>query len=59
MGKPAVTSAEARDFPGLVVAADPRDFRPGAARDQKNLTSDRPGQLTQRPGLVPVVFEGE
>ncbi len=49
----------ARDFPGLATSADPDDLAVGAARDQVNVTSHRPGELRSRPGYVKVTFEEE
>jgi hypothetical protein len=47
-----------RDFPGLLTDADPNDLPPGAAREQVNCASERPGELRARRGYKVVRFEG-
>jgi hypothetical protein len=47
-----------RDFPGLLTNADPNDLPAGAAREQVNCRSERPGELQVRRGYVVVRFEG-
>lgn len=47
------------DFPGLVTNADGPEIPTGAADVQINLMSNRVGELTARPGLTQVQFEGE
>jgi hypothetical protein len=49
---------EIGDFPGLVTNADGPDVPSGAAEVQINLMSNRVGELTTRPGLTQVQFEG-
>lgn len=51
--------AEIGDFPGLTTNADGPDIPPGAALEQVNMMSNRKGELTARPGLLPVLFEDE
>lgn len=50
---------EITDFPGLVSNADGSEVPPGAADEQVNLMSHKVGELTARPGLIPVTFEDE
>lgn len=57
MGQPARVVTEIRDFPGLATAADPHDLPPGAAEEQLNVQSGRPGTLEVRPGYRVVTFE--
>ena len=57
MGQRAKSQVEIKDFPGLVLNADPHDLPPGAAADQVNAQSDVPGELTTRRGLRVVSFE--
>ena len=51
------SKARATDFPGLASRIDPDDLPDGAAREQVNLTSHRPGVLATRPGFLAVTFE--
>jgi hypothetical protein len=53
------TSVNIADFQGLVLAADPRDLPDGAAQNQVNARSERPGELTIRPGYRKVTFEDD
>lgn len=57
MSQPAKVVLVLDDFPGLLTHADPRDLPPGAAREQTNVTSAEPGQLTVRAGLRELKFE--
>lgn len=44
-------------FPGLQTNVDPNDKQPGAAEKQVNVTSVKPGQLSQRGGMRRITFE--
>jgi hypothetical protein len=59
MGQPARTGAAIRDFPGLATNLDPDDTPPGAAEEQVNAQSGRPGVLEVRPGYQVVSFDAE
>ena len=48
-----------RDFPGLVLNADPREVPPGAGQQQVNAVSEQIGLLQSRRGLQAVAFDGE
>jgi hypothetical protein len=48
-----------RDFPGLVLNADPREVPAGAAQEQVNVVSVQIGHLASRKGLRVVTFDGE
>lgn len=48
-----------RDFPGLVLNADPREVPSGAGQIQTNVTSEQIGLLQSRRGLRVVTFDGE
>lgn len=48
-----------RDFPGLVLNADPREVPSGAGQIQVNVTSEQIGLLQSRRGLRVVTFDGE
>ena len=48
-----------RDFPGLVLNADPREVPPGAGQQQVNAVSEQIGLLQSRRGLQTVTFDGE
>lgn len=48
-----------RDFPGLVLNADPREVPPGAGQVQINAASEQVGLLQSRRGLRVVTFDGE
>ncbi len=53
------TRIEIRDFPGLMLNADPLETPPGAGREQVNAIGSKPAELTVRPGFRPVQFEDE
>ena len=53
------TFTDMADFVGLVTNAEGDSLPPSAADKQTNLMSNRIGELTSRPGLVQVTFEGE
>lgn len=57
--EPVKNVVQMRDFPGLVVNADPHDIPDGAAVIQVNVTSENPGMLQTRMGIRNCVFEGE
>jgi hypothetical protein len=59
MGQKATSRVELKDFPGLVLNIDPDDLRPGAAREQTNVTSAKPAVLEVRPGFRVVRFDGD
>lgn len=59
MAKQRIPVVEIRDFPGLASRYDPDDTPPGAAVEQLNLTSVKPGRLVSRDGYRPVTFEEE
>lgn len=46
-----------RDFVGFIPNADPHDIKPGAATEQINTTSMRPGELRVRLGAQVLKFE--
>lgn len=46
-----------RDFAGFVPNADPHDIKIGAATEQINATSSRPGELRVRLGTQVLSFE--
>lgn len=46
-----------RDFAGWIPNSDPHDIPPGAAVEQVNATSSRPGELRVRSGAKVVKFE--
>ena len=48
-----------RDFPGLVLNADPREVPPGAGQEQVNAVSEQGGRLESRRGVRVVTFDGE
>lgn len=48
-----------RDFPGLVLNADPREVPPGSGQVQVNVTSEQIGVLQSRRGLRVTTFDGE
>ncbi len=50
-------SVKIRDFPGLGTRIDPNDLSTGAAREQTNVQSHRPGELRVRPGTRQLTFE--
>lgn len=50
---------ELDDFPGLVTNLDGSQTPPAAGAVVKNLNVNRVGEITSRPGFVPVVFEDE
>lgn len=52
-----LSTVEIRDFPGLVLRADPHEIPPGAAKIQVNVASDAQAQLRVRPGYRAVSFE--
>lgn len=52
-------STEDRDFPGIMLLADPIDLPPGAGQDQLNLKSSEPGQASVRLGMLPVAFDAQ
>ena len=52
-------TAAMRDFPGLVLNADPRELPPGAGQQQLNVTSQQIGRLESRRGVRVVTFDGE
>lgn len=58
MPEPAENRLEIRDFPGLIQQSDTHDLPNGAMREQTNLESNTPGQLSVRPGYRVVTFEG-
>lgn len=45
-----------KDFTGLFTNFDPSDIAVGAARQQVNVTGERPGYLQGREGVVLVKF---
>lgn len=59
--KPDIKAPEARvvirDFPGFTPNADPHDLELGAAVEQINATSTRPGELRARLGTQVLKFE--
>lgn len=62
MASPVTSSgAVAADFPGLLgnTGTDAPQDQPGAARDQVNLTCQRPGEIRARPGHRPVAYDRE
>ncbi len=56
---PPASQVDIRDWAGLVTKADGRDVPEGAAQDQVNAQSERPGELRPRRGLRVVQFEAE
>lgn len=50
---------ELDDFPGLVTNLDGSATPPAAGAIVHNLIVNRVGEMTSRPGYVPVTFEGE
>ena len=50
---------ELDDFPGLMTNLDGASTPPAAAAVMTNLTPNRVGEMTSRPGYVPVTFEDE
>jgi hypothetical protein len=54
-----VDGVRIRAWPGLVTDADQHDLPPGAAQEQVNCQSKRPGELAVRKGLRLVTFESE
>lgn len=46
-----------RGFPGMVTHMDDEDLPDGAAEEQVNITSDKPGTLIVRGGYREVSFE--
>lgn len=48
-----------RDFPGLVINADPRDIPPGSGQQQVNVVSQQVGCLESRRGMRVLTFDGE
>lgn len=48
-----------RDFPGMVLAADPHDRKGGLAVDQVNFVSTDVGELQTRSGIRLVSFEDD
>lgn len=48
-----------RDFPGLVLNADPRELPPGAGQEQVNAVSEQVGRLESRRGVRVATFDGE
>lgn len=57
MAEKAKARAEARDFPGMLEAADSDDAPAGSAEEQVNATSLVPGELRVRKGYRVVSFE--
>lgn len=47
------------DFPGLVTNQDGGSVPPGAAQVMTNWNCNRVGEITSRPGYVPVTFEDD
>lgn len=55
-GSPANKKINIKDFTGLFTNFDPSDIAVGAARQQLNVTGERPGYLQGREGVVLVKF---
>ena len=57
MASPARQEIAMTDFPGLALAADPRDIPPGSSEEQVNMACINIGELVVRRGLREVTFE--
>lgn len=55
-GSPPTKKINIKDFTGLFTNFDPSDIAVGAARQQVNVTGERPGYLQCRQGVVLVKF---
>lgn len=55
-GSPPRQKINIKDFTGLFTNFDPSDIAVGAARQQVNVTGERPGYLQARQGIVLVKF---
>ena len=55
-GSPSAKKINIKDFTGLFTNFDPSDIAVGAARQQVNVTGERPGYLQCRAGVVLVKF---
>lgn len=59
MAEQARAAVEVQDFPGMMTNMDDSDLPEGAASQQVNACSQKPGLLTVRLGYKVVAFEND
>lgn len=57
MSEPVQAAVEVMQFQGLATNVDPTDRPPGLAVEQKNVTSQTPGELRIRRGIRKLTFK--